>query len=190
VVLLDENHGAQVSRETVRRRLHDDGLVWRRPRPVLGPKDPQRAAKLWNIRALLRNLPVDEMVVFEDEVDVNTNPKIGSIWMRREQQAEVVTPGTNTKRYLAGSLNWRTGEVVLSEAGSSRNANLFLAHLDDLRHRFRRYHRFHVICDNAIFHTPLKRFASRSHSVRERSLFSASSPVWRISSRNCVSWMP
>jgi putative transposase len=154
VVLLDENYGVQVSRETVRRRLHDDDLVWRRPRPVLGPKDPQRAAKLRQIRALLRNLPVDEMAVFEDEVDINTNPKIGSMWMRRGQQAEVVTPGTNTKRYLAGSLNWRTGEVVLSEAGSSRNAVLFLAHLDDLRHRFRRYRRIHVICDNAVFHRP------------------------------------
>ena len=154
VVLLHENYGVQVSRETVRRRLHEDDLVWRRPRPVLGPKDPQRAAKLRKIRALLRNLPVDEMAVFEDEVDVNTNPKIGSMWMRRGQQAEVVTPGTNTKRYLAGSLNWRTGEVVLSEEGSSRNADLFLAHLDDLRHRFRRYHRIHVICDNAVFHRP------------------------------------
>jgi transposase len=91
VVLLDENYGVQVSRETVRRRLHDDDLVWRRPRPVLGPKDPQRAVKLRKIRALLRNLPVDEMAVFEDEVDVNTNPKIGSMWMRRGQQAEVVT---------------------------------------------------------------------------------------------------
>jgi len=154
VVLLDENYGVHVSRETVRRRLHDDDLVWRRPRPVLGPKDPQRAAKLRKIRAVLRNLPVDEMAVFEDEVDVNTNPKIGSMWMRKGQQAEVVTPGTNTKRYLAGSLNWRTGEVVLSEAGTKRNAGLFLAHLDDLRHRFRRYRRIHVICDNAIFHHP------------------------------------
>lgn len=96
----------QVSRETVRRRLHADNLVWRRPRPVLGPQDSQRAAKLRKIRALLRHLPSDETAVFEDEVDVNTNPKICSMWMRRGQQAEVVAPGTNTKRYLAGSLNW------------------------------------------------------------------------------------
>ena len=154
VTLLAEDYRVQVSRETVRRRLHEEKLVWRRPRPVLGPKDPERAAKLRKIRALLRNLPADEIALFEDEVDINTNPKIGSMWMRQGQQAEVVTPGNNTKRYLAGSMNWRSGEVLLSEAGPRRNARLFLAHLDDLRRRFRRYRRIHVICDNAIFHKP------------------------------------
>jgi putative transposase len=162
VALLREDHGVRVSRETVRRRLHDEDLVWRRPRPVLGPKDPQRLQKLRKIRALLRHLPADEMAVFEDEVDINTNPKIGSMWMRRGQQAEVVTPGTNTKRYLAGSLNWQTGEVILSEPGRSRNADLFLAHLDQLRQRFRRFRQIHVICDNAAFHKP-----ERCNKVRE-----------------------
>jgi len=154
VLLLREDHGVFVSRETIRRWLHQEDLVWRRPRPVLGPQDPQRAAKLRKIRALLRSLPADETAVFEDEVDVNTNPKIGSMWMRRGQQAEVITPGTNTKRYLAGSMNWRSGEVILSEPGRRRNAELFLAHLDDLRRRYRRYRRIHVICDNAAFHNP------------------------------------
>jgi len=41
-----------------------------------------------------------------------------------------------------------------SEAGRQRDADLFLRHLDDLRRRFRRYRRIHVICDNAIFHRP------------------------------------
>ena len=149
-----EDYGVQTSRETVRRCLHDHDLVWRRPRPVLGPKDPQRRQKLQKIWALLRHLPADEVAVFQDEVDINTNPKIGSMWMLRGQQAQVVTPGTNTKRYLAGSMNWRTGHVIRSQPGKSRNADLFLAHLDELRRRFRRYHRIHVICDNAIFHKP------------------------------------
>ena len=162
VALLAEDYGVHQSRETVRRRLHDENLVWRRPRPVLGPKDPQRGQKLRNLRAVLRHLPANEMAVFQDEVDNNTNPKIGSMWMRRGQQAEVPTPGTNTKRYLSGSLNWRTGEVILSEPGGRRNADLFLAHLDDLRRRFRRQRRIHVICDNAIFHKP-----ERCRKVRE-----------------------
>ncbi|HKA01017.1 MAG TPA: IS630 family transposase [Candidatus Solibacter sp.] len=153
VVLLREDHGIRVGRETVRRWLHRENLVWRRPRPVLGPKDPQHAAKVRKIKALLRNLPVDEVAVFQDEVDVNTNPKIGAMWMRRGQQAEVVTPGTNTKRYLAGSLNWRTGALIVTK-GKQRNADLFLGHLDELRGRLRCYKRIHVICDNAVFHRP------------------------------------
>src|SRR5262245_55094762 len=67
VTLLAEDYGVRVSRETVRRRLHESDLAWRRPRPVLGPKDPQRAAKLRRIRALLRNVPHDEAAVFQDE---------------------------------------------------------------------------------------------------------------------------
>jgi putative transposase len=151
--LLREDHGVRVSRETVRRGLRKHGLVYRRPRPVLGPKDPQRSLKLKRIRTLLRHLPADEMAVFQDEVDINTNPKIGSMWMRRGQQAEVVTPGNNVKRYLAGSLNWRTGELILTE-GRRRNADLFLAHLDELRRRYRCFRVIHIICDNAAFHTP------------------------------------
>jgi transposase len=119
VALLAADHGVHTSRETVRRRLHEADLVWRRPRPVLGPQDPQRGQKLQDIRALLRDLPADELAVFQDEVDVNTNPEIGAMWMRRGRQAAVVTPGTNDKRYLAGSLNWRTGAVVLSDPGAA-----------------------------------------------------------------------
>jgi transposase len=154
VLLLAETTHVQVSAETVRRWLHRENLVWRRPRPVLAPRDPQRRAKLRKLRKLLRNLPADEIAVFQDEVDINTNPKIGAMWMRRGMQAEVPTPGTNEKRYLAGSLNWRTGDVVLTEGlpREGRNSVLFRRHLDDLRYHFRCYRKIHVICDNAIFH--------------------------------------
>ena len=154
VVLLREDHEVEVSRETVRRRLRAGGLVWRRPRPVLGPKDPAHAVKLGKIRALLRSLPAGEVAVFMDEVDINTNPKIGSMWMFNGQQAEVVTPGNNEKRYLAGSLDWRTGRLTLTEGRprQGRNAELFMTHLDDLRRRYRRYTVIHVICDNAKSH--------------------------------------
>lgn len=152
VLLLWEQHQLSVSQETVRRWLHRQQLVWRRPRPALGPKDPQSAQKLRAIRRVLATLPDGETAIFQDEVDINTNPKIGSAWMRRGQQAEVPTPGKNVKRYLAGSLHWRTGQLLLSEPGTKRNAVLFVRHLDDLRRRLRRYRRIHVICDNASFH--------------------------------------
>ena len=154
VLLLFELHQVQVSRETVRRWLHAGGLVYRRPRPVLGLKDPDKTAILQQLRALLRYLPANETAVWQDEVDVNTNPKIGAMWMRRGQQAHVETPGDNEKRYLAGSLNWRTGDMILTGGfpRQGRNADLFLRHLDDLRKRLRRYSVIHVICDNARAH--------------------------------------
>lgn len=64
----------------------------------------------------------------------------------------VVTPGNNVKRYLAGSLHWRTGKLLVSSPSTQRNADLFVQHLDDLRCRLRGYRRIHVICDNAKFH--------------------------------------
>lgn len=140
--------GVRVSPETVRRALHRAGWVWRRPRPVLGPTDPDYAEKIQE----LATLPDEETLVFQDEVDIHLNPKIGSCWMPRGQQSVVVTPGNNDKRHLAGSLHWRTGTLLVSEPGQQRNAALFVAHLEDLRCRLRGYRRIHVICDNARFH--------------------------------------
>jgi putative transposase len=151
-LLLREEFSVKASPETVRRWLHREQLVWRRPRPVLGLKDPNYAGKLRKLRRLLADLPDDETAVFEDEVDVSLNPKIGSMWMRKGQQAEVVTPGNNVKRHVAGSLHWRTGKLLASAPGTRRNAALFVAHLRDLLRRLRCYRHVHVICDNAIFH--------------------------------------
>jgi putative transposase len=151
-VVLWDVHRLKASAETVRRWLHEQGMVWRRPRPVLGPKDPRRQWKLRKIRELLRDLAEDEAAVLQDEVDINLNPDIGCMWMPRGEQAEVVTPGNNDKMYLCGSMSWRSGELVVTR-GRRRNAQLFVAHLEELRHRFRHYRRVHVICDNARFHT-------------------------------------
>jgi putative transposase len=151
-VLLWEQQRLRLSPETIRRGLHRMEFVWRRPRPVVGPHDPEHTAKVRKIQRLLAHLPTEETAVFEDEVDVHLNPKIGSCWMRRGQQAEVTTPGNNDKRHLAGSLHWRTGRLLLSAPGRRRNAALFVAHLEDLRCRLRAYRVIHVICDNARFH--------------------------------------
>jgi putative transposase len=164
-VVLREDFRRTVGRETVRRGLTDAGLVWRRARPVIRPKDPDRESKLRALRALLHGLPADETAVFMDEVDVNLNPKVGCQWMRRGEQAAVETPGTNEKRYLAGSIHWRTGRVVLTEGQprEGRSAALFLRHLDDLRRAFRQYKVIHVICDNAGTHKPNHSKAVRAY---------------------------
>lgn len=151
-LLLWEQHRVRLSPETVRRGLHQRGFVWRRPRPVVGPTDPEHERKLRRIQRLLRHLPADETAVFQDEVDVHLNPKIGSCWMPRGEQAEVVTPGNNEKVHISGSLHWRTGRLLVSAPGRQRNATLFVAHLDDLCRRLRTYRVIHVICDNARFH--------------------------------------
>lgn len=142
----------RLSGETIRRILHRLGLVWRRPRPVVGPVDPEHAEKFQRIQQLLHSLSRHDVAVFQDEVDLNLNPKIGSMWMQKGQQAEVVTPGNNRKCHVAGSLIWGTGTLLVSRPHWRRNTVQFLDHLDDLRFRLRGSRKIHVICDNAKFH--------------------------------------
>ena len=156
--LMKSMTGVKWSRETMRRWLHKAGLVWRRPRPVVGPSDPQKARILLRIKRLLKHLPVTETAVFQDEVDLNLNPEIGSMWQAKGQQTEIVTPGNNVKRYLSGSLDWRT-KRVFSTLGKGRNGKLFIAHLAQLNRALKHFQVVHVICDNASFHT--------SQAVRE-----------------------
>jgi putative transposase len=166
-LLLGRRHQVEVSRETVRRWLRQADIVWRRPRPVLQRRDPRRQEILQELRQLLLHLPADETVVFEDEVDLQLNPKIGSMWMPKGQQAEVVTPGDNDKCYAAGSLHWRTGKLFLTR-GERRDGHLFVQHWHDLRRRLRRYQKIHVICDNAKFHHDCWEVWEFCHQYRDR----------------------
>jgi transposase len=150
--VLDREYGVEIGDEAVRRALHELGFAWRRPRPIVGPVDPDHDAKLRRIKRLLATLPPDEAAVFQDEVDVHLNPKIGACWTPVGEQAKVATPGNNVKRHVAGSLVWQTGTLLISSPAKRRNAELFIAHLDDLRRRLRGFRRIHVICDNAPFH--------------------------------------
>jgi transposase len=124
-----------------------------RPRPVV--RCPWgKAAKnrrLNAIRRLIATLPRGEVAVYEDEVDIHLNPKIGLDWMVRGQQKEVVTPGQNAKRYLAGALDAHTGRLFWVE-GERKTSALFIALLERLREVYRWAPVIHVILDNFRIH--------------------------------------
>ena len=79
VLLLAREYGVHVSRETVRRYLHQSQLVWRRPRPILRPHDTDYEKTVRKLKRTLNELPDDEIALFQDEAEVCTNPKIGSM---------------------------------------------------------------------------------------------------------------
>jgi transposase len=151
-VVLSERVGVNLGRESVRCILREMGFVWRRPRPVVGPADPDHEQKMRALRALLADLPASEVAVFQDEVQLDLNPKIGSAWMLEGIQQEVVTPGDNVRRHLSVSMLVGTGRLVVSEPTLRRNSEQFVAHLADLCRRLRHWKVIHVICDNAAFH--------------------------------------
>jgi transposase len=125
-----------------------------RPRPTVGcPWSPvAKARRLQALRTLLASLPRQHLAVYEDEVDIHLNPKIGWDWMVRGQQKEVMTPGQNVKRYLAGALDVRTGMVLWAE-GERKCSALFIALLDKLVAHNPQAKVIHVILDNYRIHT-------------------------------------
>jgi len=124
-----------------------------RPRPTVGCPWAKAAKtrRLNAIRGLLAGLPRRAVAVYEDEVDIHLNPKIGLDWMGRGQQKEVRTPGQNAKRYLAGALDARTGQVHWVE-GTRKTSALFLALLGHLLQTYAEAPVIHVILDNYRIH--------------------------------------
>jgi transposase len=124
-----------------------------RPRPTVGCPWPEKAKnrRLAAIRQLLGKLPRRHAAFYEDEVDVHLNPKIGLDWMGHGQQKEVVTPGKNVKRYLAGALNVRTGLLLWVE-GERKNSLLFIALLHELCRHCPNATAIHLVLDNYRIH--------------------------------------
>jgi transposase len=138
------------------------------PRPrVKCPWFPAvKTRRINELRRLIETLPRREVVVYEDEVDVHLNPKIGLDWMGHGQQKEALTPGKNEKRYLAGAQDVRTGEIHWVEA-TQKNSYLFWDLLYTLTKAYAQATVIHVILDNYSIHSSniiavaLANFASR-----------------------------
>jgi transposase len=124
------------------------------PKPIVlcpWPRDA-RLKQLAQIRALEARASAAEPVVYEDEVDIHLNPKVGRDWMLRGQQRRLVTPGKNEKFYLAGALDVRTGALITTGA-TRKNAALFCDLLCRLAKTYARAKRIHVIVDNYGIHS-------------------------------------
>lgn len=125
-----------------------------RPKPTVGCpwSKARKTRRLRWIRRLIANLPADEVALWADEVDIHLNPKIGLDWMVYGQQKQVLTPGQNEKRYLAGAQDVRTRRLVWTE-GDHKNSLLFLWLLWKLLQACPEARVIHVILDNYIIHS-------------------------------------
>ena len=145
--------GVSVSAATLRRWLHQLGWVWKRAKLVARDDDPQRIAKLARIRFYVENLGSRAALVFADELDIHLLPKVGYQWMPKGEVVEVVTPGQNQKRYLAGALDHLTGRVIAC-LGERKTALLFLELLKalDVAYPAASYQQLYVVVDNFRIH--------------------------------------
>lgn len=155
---------------TVRRLLPKLGVVWRRARPTLCIKDPEKERKMKEIDKALKEASAEYPVFYVDEVDIDLNPRIGHAWMKRGKQMTVPTPGQNQKRYLAGALNATTGKVVWVE-WEKKNAEIFIRLLAELRKCYRQAKRITLIADNYVIHKSAMTQCFLEHNRKFRILF-------------------
>ena len=151
---IEEMTRARVSDTTVGRLLHAADARWGKPRPiVLCPwRKSRKTRRIHQIEALIANLPTDEVVLYQDEVDIHLNPRIGWDWMFPGEQKQVVTPGNNVKRCVAGGLNAKTGRILWL-IGERRNSSLFIEFLRRVRKAYPNAKKIHLIVDNCKAHT-------------------------------------
>lgn len=145
--------GVTVSRTTMGRVLKR--LRARRGRPKPDAPCPwsenARRTRVAAIHALIDSLPARQAAVWEDEADVDLNPRIGFDWMLPGTQRRVMTPGTNVKRYLAGAMDARTERLVWVK-GERKNSRLFIDLLKRLLAEYANKRVIHVILDNYVIH--------------------------------------
>ena len=150
---LEQRTGVRVGVTTIGRMLKRLGARWGTPRPTVRcPWSRQRKAqRMAAIRRATGHLPEGEVVLYQDEVEIHLNPKIGRDWMLPGRQKVALTPGQNVKRHLAGAFDPRSGRLVWIW-GERRDSALFIAHLRALIRAYPHARKIHLIVDNCSAH--------------------------------------
>jgi transposase len=173
ILVLAERTGISISVSAMSRLLSRLGIGLKRPKPIVNCpwKKARRTRRLRRIQRLVANLPAGEVVLYLDEVDIHLNPKIGPDWTKRGRQKEVLTPGCNEKRYLAGAWNPKTRRLIYVE-GERKNSLLFLELLHKLATKtYPKATRIHIILDNYGIHDSLQvRLALKSETAQRLKL--------------------
>jgi len=150
---LEKRTGIRLGITTIGRMLKRLGARFGSPRPTV--KCPwsrrRKAARMANIRRATSNLPKDEVVLYQDEVQIHLNPKVGRDWMLPGRQKVALTPGVDMKRHVAGALDAATGRIVWIW-GERRDSALFVEHLRALVKAYPRAKKIHLIVDNCGAH--------------------------------------
>jgi transposase len=146
--------GVRVSTTTMGRVLKR--LKARRGRPKPDAPCPwsenARKKRMEMIHALIDSLPANQACMWEDEADIDLNPRIGFDWMLPGTQRRVMTPGKNVKRYLAGAMDAQTDRVIWVR-GERKRSSLFIDLLKKLLSEYAEKQVIHVILDNFVIHS-------------------------------------
>lgn len=146
--------GVRVSKTTMGRVLKTLRARRGRAKP-LGPCPWSKARKnrrMAMIHRLIDTLPPHQVALWEDEADIDLNPKIGSDWTLPGTQRQVMTPGRNVKRYFAACMD-AVGERLTWVKSPKKNSGLFIGMLRKLCKIYAHKKMIHVILDNFGIHS-------------------------------------
>src|SRR5438105_5307402 len=123
----------RISRTTIGRLQRRLGVRRGMPKPTAHCpcSRRQKASRIRLLRKLVASLPPNEAALWEDEIDVHLNPRIGADWVLPGTQRLIPTPGKNVKRYVGGALDALTDRLVWVRA-ERKNSLLFIELLKKL----------------------------------------------------------
>jgi len=148
--------GTALSPARVRRLLHHEGFSVHRPKHTLKGKRDEAAyqkakARLRRLKKQALAQEPEEVLLFQDEVEMHRLPALARIWAKVGTQPEVPTPGTNEKRVVYGGIDYATGQLTYTVAATKSGVN-FLAFLVALVAVYAGK-KIRLVCDNGRFHT-------------------------------------
>jgi transposase len=148
--------GTKLGPAQVRRLLHREGFSVHRPKHTLKGKRDEAAYQ--KAKAQLRRLKKravadnpEEVLIFQDEVEIHRLPALARVWAKVGTQPEVPTPGTNEKQVVYGGIDYATGKLTYTVAATKSGVN-FLAFLIALVAAYAGK-KIRLVCDNGRFHT-------------------------------------
>jgi transposase len=146
--------GVTVSQTTMGRVLKTIGARRGRAKPTAPCpwSETRKNKRMAMIHALIDTLPPGEACVWEDEADIDLNPRIGADWMLAGEQRTVMTPGKNVKRYFAAAMDSASDRLVWVK-GQKKNSRLFIELLRKLLVAYADKKVIHVVLDNYCIHS-------------------------------------
>lgn len=153
VEVLAEQTGIRISVSTMSVLLSSLGIRRGWPKPTVRCPWPKarKTACIRRIQRLIEGAGPNQVVVWEDEADIDLNPRIGPDYMLPGQQKQVPTPGQNVKRYVAAALDAHHDRLVWV-TGARKHSGLFIELLRALLRRYGRRRVIHLILDNFRIH--------------------------------------
>jgi len=143
--------GVTVSRSHMGRLLHLAGCRRVRPKPTVALAPADRQKQMDDLKHRLSRVPMGDVVLYSDEVDIHLNPKVGPDWAPAGMRKSLVTPGQNQKWYISGAFNPDTKNLV-TVSGPRKNSDLFIQLVEEVSRRYKGWGVVHLVVDNYVIH--------------------------------------